>query len=62
MDEIINKKAEIENYKRILNNYRGRWYDMGRRHLEALENELKELETNHRVTNIDGDALPLKQT
>lgn len=46
-NEIIEKKAEIENYKRILNGYYGRWYDMGRRHLESLENELKELEETH---------------
>ena len=56
MNEIIEKKAEIENYKRILNNYRGRWYDSGRRHLEALENELRELESKHRIASLAGEA------
>ena len=41
---IEEKKAEIENYKRILSEYRGRWWDQGKRHLEELERELKELE------------------
>lgn len=43
-NEITKKKAEIENYKRILNGYYGRWYDMGCRHLVELEEELKVLE------------------
>lgn len=43
-EKIVEKKAEIENYKRILNEYRGRWWDQGKRHLEELEAELIALE------------------
>ena len=39
------KKAEIEKYKGILYNYHGRWWNMGKTHLESLEAELKTLET-----------------
>lgn len=42
-DPIAAKEAEIKNYRRILDNYRGRWYDSGRRHLVELENELEAL-------------------
>lgn len=43
--KIEDKKAEIEHYKGVLARYQsGRWYDMGRRHLEELEQELKLLE------------------
>lgn len=43
-NEIEEKKKEIENYERILNAYRGRWYNMGKTHLESLYAELKALE------------------
>ncbi len=42
---VAKKKAEIEHYKGVLERYgRGRWYDMGRRHLAELEQELIDLE------------------
>ena len=38
------KKAEIQNYERILtNNRHSRWYDQGRRHMAELEQELENL-------------------
>jgi hypothetical protein len=43
---ILDKQKEIENYKRILGNYYGRWWDQGKRHLEQLEVELKVLQDN----------------
>ena len=42
-EKITAKKAEIANYERILSEYRGRWYDQGRRHLEELNVELAQL-------------------
>lgn len=39
------KRLEVVNYERILDAYRGRWYDMGRRHLASLREELLALET-----------------
>lgn len=41
---LTNKRAEVANYERILAAYRGRWYDMGRRHLADLKAELNALE------------------
>lgn len=47
MNKLIEEKIkEIENYKRILDNYYGRWNDYGKRHLQELEEELKTLEEN----------------
>ena len=43
-EKIEEKKKEIENYERILANYRGRWYDYGKRSLQRLKDELLELE------------------
>lgn len=43
-EKIIEKRKEIEDYQRILLNYRGRWWDMGKRHLDQLKVELDELE------------------
>lgn len=41
------KKAEVANYERILREYRsGRWYDMGRRRLDELKQELSDLENS----------------
>lgn len=45
--QVAKKKAEIEHYKGVLSRYIGRWYDQGRRHLEDLEAELVQLETQH---------------
>lgn len=42
-EQIEAKKKEIENYERILLNYRGRWYDYGKRSLQHLKEELAEL-------------------
>jgi hypothetical protein len=39
-EAIAAKKAEIANYERILAAYVGRWYDMGKRHLDQLREEL----------------------
>jgi hypothetical protein len=43
LQRIVAKEAEITNYERILRQYAarggGRWYDQGRRHLEALRAE-----------------------
>lgn len=44
VEKITAKQAEIANYERILQGYRGRWYDQGRRHLEELKAELSALE------------------
>lgn len=47
---VADKKAEIENYKEILDRYlnspsrTNRWYNSGKVHLEELEEELAELE------------------
>lgn len=41
---LLDKRAEVANYERILAAYRGRWYDMGRRHLAGLREELQALE------------------
>lgn len=47
MNEVEEKKKEIEHYKGVLARYgSGRWYDQGRRHLEELERELEDLEKN----------------
>lgn len=47
MDEIEKKRAEIERYKGVLERYvAGRWFNAGKRHLELLETELKELEAD----------------
>lgn len=43
-EKIEEKKKEIENYEGILSKYYGRWNDYGRRSLERLKAELKELE------------------
>lgn len=45
-EELIEKKkAEIKDYERILHEYQsGRWYDMGKRHLDSLREELEALE------------------
>lgn len=41
---VADKEAEIEHYKGVLERYgTGRWLSMGKRHLEELELELKEL-------------------
>jgi hypothetical protein len=42
-EKIAAKAAEVANYERILANYYGRWYDMGKRRLEELRNELQQL-------------------
>lgn len=44
-EAIAAKKAEIADYERILAAYRGRWWDMGKRHLDQLKEELSLLET-----------------
>lgn len=45
LDPVAAKRAEIANYERILREYgSGRWYDMGRRHLASLKDELAVLE------------------
>lgn len=50
---IEQKEKEIGHYIGVLDRYQsGRWYDQGRRHLEELREELKEL----RSQSIDGDA------
>lgn len=42
---IAAKKREIERYDEILQKYRAsRWYDMGRRHMADLKEELRLLE------------------
>lgn len=47
--QIKNKRQEIVNYEGVLERYRtgpshtNRWYNMGRRNLEALQDELKVL-------------------
>lgn len=44
-EKIEAKKAEIANYERVLQEYQsGRWFDMGRRHLASLKDELAEME------------------
>lgn len=48
---VAEKEAEIEHYKGCLDRYfqnsgTGRWYNSGRRHLEELEEQLKELLTS----------------
>lgn len=46
-EKIEAKKAEVANYERILREYRsGRWYDMGRRRLDELKQELSDLENS----------------
>lgn len=42
-EKIDLKEKEIEKYKIILSQYRGRWYNMGQTHLESLEKELEQL-------------------
>lgn len=42
--KIAEKQAEIEHYKGCLDRaFPSRWYNSGRRHLEDLEQELKDL-------------------
>lgn len=43
-DLISIKKVEIMEYERIFKAYQGRWKNYGKRHLEQLYAELKELE------------------
>jgi hypothetical protein len=43
-EAIAAKKAEIADYERILAAYYGRWWDMGKRHLDGLKQELIVLE------------------
>lgn len=44
INKVEEKKAEIENYKRLIDEYgRGRWYWKYRRRLEELETELEVL-------------------
>ena len=54
LDKLIEaKKAEIAKYKIILNNYIGRWWNMGKTHLEKLEHELKVLENDSHKNRTD---------
>ena len=44
---VAEKEAEMEHYKGCLERYgHGRWYNAGRRHLEELQQELKDLHDN----------------
>lgn len=45
MTEVEKKQAEIADYERILAAYRGRWWDMGKRHLDQLRDELSKLQS-----------------
>ena len=42
-DALLEKQKEIANYERILAAYTGRWWNMGKTHLDSLKNELEEL-------------------
>lgn len=39
-EQLLDKQKEIANYERILAAYKGRWWDMGKRHLDQLKDEL----------------------
>lgn len=55
-DEIEKKIAQIKNYTRIVEENRfNRWYWKGRRRLDELEQELKELYDNGGTT---GNGVP----
>lgn len=48
---IKEKEDEIANYTEILNRYKaGRWFNMGKRHLEQLNAELLELTRSYDET------------
>lgn len=54
--EIEDKEKEIEHYKGVLDRYVSkphgtlRWLDQGRRHLQELEEQLKELQQKQQDT------------
>lgn len=44
IQQIVDKQKEIDHYIGVLERYQsGRWYNMGKRHLEQLHSELDEL-------------------
>ena len=52
------KKAEIIHYQGVLKRYQsGRWYSMGLRHMEELENELMELENEYENLRNSGEGI-----
>lgn len=54
-EKIAAKAAEVAHYEGVLERYgSGRWLDQGRRHLAALNEELRVL----RSQSIDGDTPP----
>lgn len=43
-ERLLEKQTEIANYERILANYYGRWWDMGKRRLDQLKAEFKAIQ------------------
>jgi hypothetical protein len=51
-EKIAEQKAKIEHYEGVIKRYAsGRWYDMGRRHMEELREELRTLEAEAESNN-----------
>ena len=52
-EKIKQKQAEIEHYVGVLERYSsGRWYDMGRRHMDELKEEYKMLQEEYKNMRI----------